>query len=294
MYKKSAVITTVFAIMLAMCSCGALPSSTTLSAAGASNSATSAAQSAVGTSPSSFDTNASHAISDIGLSIKSSSADESAETPDADASPSSTKPDSEHAFEAASDDLIKSWSSEKMDDGTNHTLAAPVITSVTSQDHQITVIWQAVPGASKYDVSWGNADMLTTDPSFTFLSDESTWPNNIVGQDPVQLRICAINNQGEESAPADVKIHLYTGMITFAFYDYDNKDVKVGEAKASTALPCGVQTLYVYGHTINVGPLLLAQEPGGWSFRGSFAFETKPIQADQDNTVSVFIKKTNP
>lgn len=293
MYKKAAVVTTIFMAVLAMCSCGTLPSSTTPSA-GASNTAPSAAQSAAGTSLSSSDANTSHSTSDSGLSIELSAADESTEAPDTDASPSSTEPDFKHAFEAASDDLIKSWSSGEMDDGINHALATPEITSVASQDNQITVTWQAVQGASKYDVSWGRADTLTTDPSFTFPSDESTWPNDTVGQDPVQLHICAMNEQGDESAFADVKIHLYTGKITFAFYDYDNKDVKVGETEAGTTLPCGVQTLYVDGHTINVGPLQLAQEPDGWSFRGSFIFETKPIQTDQDNTVSVFVEKTNP
>jgi len=168
-----------------------------------------------------------------------------------------------------------------------------VVTSVTSKDNQITVTWLPVRGSSQffYDVSWGRADMQTADPSFTFSTDESTWPNDMVGQNPVQLHISAMNDIGDDSAYTDLEIQLYTGKVTFAFYDYANKDVKVGEANAVTALPCGVQTLNTYDNTINIGPLQLGQAPDGWAFRGDFAFKTKPIQEGQDNSVSIFVVK---
>jgi len=188
-------------------------------------------------------------------------------------------------------ELIKSWSSKKVADSNTHTLSAPVVTKVASRDSQITVTWQAVQGASQYSVSWGRADTLTQETSFTFSSDEGTWPNDTVGSDPVQLRIGAINDQGEDSPFTDVEISLYTGTITFAFYDFDNKDVRVGEYEAETSLPCGIQTLNAVDNTVNAGPLQLGQAPDGWSFRGSFTFETKPILADQDNTVSIFVVK---
>ncbi|MEE8808086.1 MAG: hypothetical protein SOI44_06690, partial [Lactimicrobium sp.] len=58
--------------------------------------------------------------------------------------------------------LVKSWSSQEIEDGSTHTLQTPVIADVTSTDNQITIAWNPVSGASKYDVSWGRADYLTS------------------------------------------------------------------------------------------------------------------------------------
>ena len=192
---------------------------------------------------------------------------------------------------AVSSSLIKSWSSKEVADGGTHVLSTPVITDVSASDDQITIQWQPVTNASQYDISWGRADFLTSDPSFTFSTDESTWPNDMVGSDPIHIHIGATNDQNQDSAYTDVEIQASTGAITFAFYDYDNKDVKVGQASVDTSFPAGVQTFTVYDNTVCVGPLQVTQAPDGWSFRGSFSFATEPIQPDQNNTVSIFVIK---
>lgn len=191
----------------------------------------------------------------------------------------------------ASDPLVKSWSSKEIADGGTHVLSTPVITDVSASDDQITIQWQPVTNASQYDISWGRADFLTSDPSFTFSTDESTWPNDMVGSDPIHIHIGATNDQNQDSAYTDVEIQISTGTITFAFYDYDNKDVKVGQASVDTSFPAGVQTFTVYGNTVCVGPLQVTQAPDGWSFRGNFSFATEPIQPNQNNTVSIFVTK---
>jgi predicted component of type VI protein secretion system len=278
MYKKSSLLTIVFTIMLTVCGCQASSSPTP-----------SSIDSSEAVSVSSSAADAANSISDAGLSVESAAS--CASTEDSVAAASSSESASDSSSSAPASALIKNWSTKKIADGATHVLSAPVITKVTSQDDQITVTWQAVQGASQYDVSWGRADSLTQEPSFTFSSDEGTWPNDTVGSDPVQIHISAMNDQGEDSAFTDVEISLHTEKITFVFYDYANKEVKVGETESETPLPCGVQTLNVDDNTINVGPLELGQAPDGWSFRGDFTFETRPIQEGQDNSVSIFVVK---
>lgn len=191
----------------------------------------------------------------------------------------------------AADPLVKSWSTQKIADGSTQALEAPEVTGVSSADRQITIRWSPVPGAAKYDISWGRADTVSSDPSFTFSTDESTWPNDMTGTNPVHLHISAMDDQGGYSASVDVGIELYTGTVTFAFYDINHKDVKVGEQAADTVFPAGTQTFSVTGNTISSGPLQLAVAPEGWAFQGEFAFETEPIVPEQDNIVSIFVTK---